>query len=500
MRNLFNRPKLHDHHPPNVQQEQPTILIGLDLETGEATGIPLSVFSRTHLHGLGSSGSGKTRLVLHINRQFLACQLPFTQFDVEGPLHDDTMNFLAHHPHLADQVVEFNLSSPQGMWCGFNPLARFAWSPRMSVQVEWLLAAFAKVWTEESKSTPLLRRMLRNIFFPLMEAGLTPMEADYFLDLGKSAARRRLGEKTSNRRVKRDWGYFNNLTPSRQLEQLGSTANRMADFVDSEALQFVMRQANVLDIQDIVENRKTLLVNLSQQGGWLSQDGAFLVAALLLTLFVSYAMTRSEEAGKARPYFLILDEFQNFITPDIARILDQCRKRGLYIIFAHQHLTQIAEQDVWTYHSVLQNARIKCIFSLDDQQDLETMEEIIFRGTHDLKRIKHQSFSGQEATTPAYWDLPELRYQNQTKIGELPRQTMVLKLENQHYQVVQVATVEDYAPDAAKLQAVREIIWSANPQYYLTENQVLAEIEARRSGLEHNPDTDDAEDYLDRDE
>ena len=52
------------------------------------------------------------------------------------------------------------------------------------------------------------------------------------------------------------------------------------------------------------------------------------MAALLLTLFVSYALTRSEEAGRARPYFIILDEFQSFITPDISKILDQCRKRS----------------------------------------------------------------------------------------------------------------------------------------------------------------------------
>jgi hypothetical protein len=185
----------------------------------------------------------------------------------------------------------------------------------------------------------------------------------------------------------------------------------------------------------------------------------------------------------------LLDEFQNFITPDIAKILDQCRKRGLYIIFAHQHMSQIYEQDPWTYHSVLANARVKFVFSLDDPRDLELMEEHLFMGEHDLKLIKHQSYSGQEAATPTYWSLPELRYQNQAEIAGQPRQHMMLKVEDQPHRVVKVATVENYSRDEVKLQEVRRIILSANPKYYMTEDAVFSECDGATFGSWSVPGT-----------
>ena len=120
-------------------------------------------------------------------------------------------------------------------------------------------------------------------------------------------------------------------------------------------------------------------------------------------------------------------------------------------------------------------------------------------GSHDLKQKKHQSYMGEEAGSPTFWSLAELRYKNQFTISNLPIQHMILKVENQPARLVKVADVQDYSPDEEARRAVRDIIHAANPQYYMTEEEIVAEQEARRRTLEQQDDTE-PDDYLDSDE
>ena len=50
---------------------------------------------------------------------------------------------------------------------------------------------------------------------------------------------------------------------------------------------------------------------------------------------------RDEFGRDPQPYFLILDEFQNFVSLDIANMLDQVRKFGLFLTLSHQRFGQL---------------------------------------------------------------------------------------------------------------------------------------------------------------
>jgi hypothetical protein len=53
---------------------------------------------------------------------------------------------------------------------------------------------------------------------------------------------------------------------------------------------------------------------------------------------------------------------QKFLTPDIKDILDRGAGKGLHLGVFHQHLTQLREQDMWTYDSIMGNAKTKLVF------------------------------------------------------------------------------------------------------------------------------------------
>ena len=78
-------------------------------------------------------------------------------------------------------------------------------------------------------------------------------------------------------------------------------------------------------------------------------------------LFDRLALARntvwSEESR--RDFYLYMDEFQNFVSLDIADMLDQVRKFGLFTVLSHQRFGQLDDNIT---DAVLTNCRIKAVF------------------------------------------------------------------------------------------------------------------------------------------
>jgi hypothetical protein len=95
-----------------------------------------------------------------------------------------------------------------------------------------------------------------------------------------------------------------------------------------------------------------LLVNLSK--GQLGEDSAHILGALLVSTLGLAAFSRADDPPLTRrPFFLYLDEFQNFTTLMLANMMSELRKFGVGLVLAHQYLQQL-EPDV--RHAVLGNA------------------------------------------------------------------------------------------------------------------------------------------------
>ena len=99
-------------------------------------------------------------------------------------------------------------------------------------------------------------------------------------------------------------------------------------------------------------------------------------------------MSNDLEEGRRCRYYMIIDEFQLFLTPDIPEMLDQAAKYGIHLFLFHQHLSQLRQLDEQAYGAVMGNARIKAVFGGLSRQDARTMAEEIFPGQIDLRRVK----------------------------------------------------------------------------------------------------------------
>jgi hypothetical protein len=120
-------------------------------------------------------------------------------------------------------------------------------------------------------------------------------------------------------------------------------------------------------------------------------------AALFATLLLSDLWTAAKERGKGteegdmKPFYVYIDEFQNFVTPTIAKNLDQARGFGLHLTLANQFPRQILHAGAsgpQVYDSVMANARSKIVFSLEGEENLRPLAQSLFMGVFNPDEIK----------------------------------------------------------------------------------------------------------------
>lgn len=88
---------------------------------------------------------------------------------------------------------------------------------------------------------------------------------------------------------------------------------------------------------------KIILVNLSK--GLTGEENSKLVGRMVAMQIKLSALKRAKLAPKDRvPYFLYIDEFQNYVSSSIESILSEARKYKLGLILAHQYIDQLKQE------------------------------------------------------------------------------------------------------------------------------------------------------------
>ena len=135
-----------------------------------------------------------------------------------------------------------------------------------------------------------------------------------------------------------------------------------------------------------MDEGKVLLVNLAPSDH-LSHENARVFGALLVNEFFEHALRRQRDSrgNDPKPYYLYVDEFQNFVSLDLTEMLDQVRKFGLFLIMAHQRFGQLDENLI---DAVLTNCGIKAVFGGLPVESARIMAQEMFIRELDPKKIK----------------------------------------------------------------------------------------------------------------
>ncbi len=339
-----------------------------------------------HHHVIGASGTGKSKFLEYIIRGNLQSRQGFCLIDPHGTLYEAVLRHAAYNV-LSHDIVLLNLSDPSFVVpCNF-----FQKDPatETSVQVDNLIQATLHAWdARNADSTPTLERVLRLIFTTLLDAELSLPEIAYLLEYSQKDLRTRVIAKIRNELIRGEWEELSSLSKAKEFrDEILSAKNRLFRLLTSNTLtKFMGVKGRAIDLFDAMEKQQTILINLAPSSN-LSAENARLFGSLLVHQFFLAAVKRAKrDDGKdPTPYYLYLDEFQNFVSIDLCNALDQLRKFGLFLILSHQRFGQL---DDAIEDAVLTNCRIKTVFGGLRVEDARRMAEELFIGSLDPLRVK----------------------------------------------------------------------------------------------------------------
>lgn len=379
--------------------------VGNDLTLGQLEGSDrfLGISSearKTHLYVCGSTGTGKSKFLEHLIiqdiKRWSRSRCGMLVLDPHGSLYDSVMKWVTwYRDEVKRPIVPIDLR--QSDWIvSYNPLRRRP-DADPAVIVTNFVQAIAHVWGQaNTANTPLFARYASDVLWALYDKEMTLVEAQHLVSRASGEIRAVMTRDLTHPMVAQAWAFANSLSPRDFDAQISSTVNRFRNFTLNRLLQLIFGQTGPsLDLLQALERGQIVLVNLSTQKGKICDEDAALFGTLLLSDLWHAATVRGKDADATslKPFYVYVDEFQNFVTPTIAKNLDQARGFGLHLTLANQFPRQILHAGAHgeqVYDSVMANARSKVVFETQGEENLRALALSLFMGVMNPDEIKHQ--------------------------------------------------------------------------------------------------------------
>ncbi len=127
-------------------------------------------------------------------------------------------------------------------------------------------------------------------------------------------------------------------------EVLDYTVSKFGRFVTNRMMRNIIGQSkSSFSFREVMDEGKILLIDLAK--GELGEENSSFLGLILVPRILMAAMSRQDTPEeKRRDFYLYVDEFQNFATPDFAVILSEARKYRLNLCVANQFIGQMEEE------------------------------------------------------------------------------------------------------------------------------------------------------------
>lgn len=400
------------------------VFLGVNKQTGGDFIIPEEAF-RTHIHLIGGTGKGKTTAIHTMLHPLLLSRRPKNAFfiiDRLGNLSWELLLWMSSR-FCTDQVRErliYIEPSREDVVIGFNPLV-YETPQHGYYKVQRATDIILRAWESTNiEAMPRLARWVFNSFWAAAQLGLTIADCGHLLMPGSPWHHPILTALPPLLRA--EWQEISEARGQEATRILESSRNRLKPWFEAPVLRsmFGTTQGR-LDVAQFMRDRRIVLINLAPQNRLSPQLGDA-IGALLLN--ETLATARSFPMGERHPTFMVLDEFQNFVGPDLEAALPEVRQLGLRLILSHQSLSQLERGDYDLTNMIFQ-AQTRIAFGVQGE-DAEILGKEFASLSFDPKRIKHEQFSTRQRL--AGYEMVELGSWGQstadgTKWGESERDT-----------------------------------------------------------------------------
>lgn len=375
-----------------------------------------------HIWTVGKTGTGKSTMIANMAIDDIKKDRGIGVIDPHGDLVDDILDFIPAH-RINDTVV-FNPADKE-FPVTINPL-EVRDREEAELVVSGIMSIFTKVWANVWSAR--MEYILRNSLMTLSEVPDATL-MDVLKILSDQSYRNKVVGKIKDTALISFWkDEFDKMPEALQKEAISPIQNKVGQFVTSPLIRRIIGVAkSSIQVDEIMDGKKILLANLSQ--GRLGEDNAALLGAILITKFQVAAMRRVDKPNEERtPFYLYVDEFQNFATSSFIKILSEARKYKLGITLANQYMAQIPPE---VQKAILGNAGTLISFGIGAEDASIVHKEYAEVFTqNDLVNIQNYQIAIKlmidgHSTRPFMartLPLPEGRNQNRAKVIQVSRE------------------------------------------------------------------------------
>ena len=295
-----------------------------------------------HMYIIGKTGTGKSQFLKQMILQDIENGEGICVIDPHGDLIEEIL--LRVPPSRAEDVIIFDPSDTQRPM-GINIMEAYT-EEQKHYMVSSIIGLFYKLYDPNKTGIvgPRLEHGIRNAMLTVMaEPGNTFIEVQRALT--DNAFVQELLPKVTDPIIRRYWtDQIAQTSDFHKSEVLDYIVSKFGRFVTNKLMRNIIGQSkSAFDFRKIMDERKILLVNLSK--GKVGEENSQFLGLILVPKLLTAAMSRQDIPYEQRQdFYLYVDEFQNFATPDFAAILSEARKYKLNLIVANQFTGQMEDE------------------------------------------------------------------------------------------------------------------------------------------------------------
>ncbi len=340
---------------------------------------------RRHMYIIGKTGAGKSYFIQNLALQDIYNGKGIAFLDPHGDSAEWLMERIP--PHRIEDVIYFNpadIDRPMGI-----NILQHRNEQEKHMNVNSFLGLMDKMFDPHGQGItgPRFQQAVRNAMLTAMEFdGMTLLEVVRIITEQKFADK--LVANLKDPVVKRYWTeQIAKTADFHKSEILGYVVSKFEMFITNKLTRNIFGQSySGFDFRRVMDDQKILIVNLSK--GEIGNENSQFLGLILVPKILAAAMSRADMPEEDRKdFFLYVDEFQNFATPDFAQILAEARKYRLNLVVANQYIAQMDEK---IRDAVFGNVGTMVSFKVgpNDAQFLETQFQPTFN-QGDLQNIEN---------------------------------------------------------------------------------------------------------------
>jgi hypothetical protein len=295
-----------------------------------------------HMYIVGKTGVGKSELLKDMVIQDIRNGEGVCFIDPHGDAVEELLNLIP--PERAEDVIYFNPSDTERPM-GLN-LLEAKTEDQKHFAATSVINMMYKLFDPYKTGIvgPRFEHAVRNAMLTVMS-----VEGSTFIEVMRVLTDARYVQEilpfVKDPIVRRYWtDQIAQTSDFHKSEVLDYITSKFGRFVTNKMVRNIIGQSqSSFDLRQVMDQGKILFINLSK--GTIGEENSSFLGLILVPRILMAAMSRTDvPKEQRRPFYLYVDEIQNFATPDFAVILSEARKYALALCVANQFIGQVEEE------------------------------------------------------------------------------------------------------------------------------------------------------------